>query len=320
MIKHWMPVALFALLCATPAAATPKPEIVTDEQASSEAELRHWEEELEEARRALARAAEEVARLSSRAGRDALVHVERIALRRAALGINIGRGDAGEGVRVLGVTPDGPADTAGLRAGDLILALDGEDLGGGSGPPAEKRLLEHMTGVEPGEEVTVRYRRDGEEAETVVTTGELNPMVSFVDRHVERIVGPEGGLATWIGDLPLPPMHVAAARHFGDMELVSLSPKLGEYFGTDEGVLVVRAPEGNLLGLEDGDVIRSIGGRQPTSPRHAMRILHSYAEGEEIELDIMRDRRQRSLSTVVPETGPAAAPRPPRPPAPPMDT
>ena len=45
-----------------------------------------------------------------------------------------------------------------------------------------------------------------------------------------------------------------------DMELATISPQLGSYFGTDKGVLVVRAPTDGALKLEDGDVILAIDG------------------------------------------------------------
>ena len=78
---------------------------------------------------------------------------------------------------------------------------------------------------------------------------------------------------------------------WGDAEFVTLTPQLGRYFGADKGVLVARAPEDAALGLQDGDVIVAIGGREPQDGRHAMRILRSYQPGEPVELRILRDRR-----------------------------
>ena len=56
---------------------------------------------------------------------------------------------------------------------------------------------------------------------------------------------------------------------FGGMELASITPKLGAYFGTNEGVLVVQAPDNDVFKLEDGDVIQSIDGRKPDDGVHA---------------------------------------------------
>jgi hypothetical protein len=91
---------------------------------------------------------------------------------------------------------------------------------------------------------------------------------------------------------------------FGDswcsLELVTLNSDLGEYFGTKDGVLVVRAPNDSTLPVKGGDVIVSIGGRKPTSPSHAMRILRSYEAGETVQIDVMRHQKRVTLSWTVP--------------------
>jgi S1-C subfamily serine protease len=87
------------------------------------------------------------------------------------------------------------------------------------------------------------------------------------------------------------------------MELVALNPDLGEYFGADHGVLVVRAPkEDDTLGLQSGDVILGIGDRDIKSPEHAMRILRSYEPEEELLLHIIRRGRSETLTVTVPES------------------
>ena len=88
----------------------------------------------------------------------------------------------------------------------------------------------------------------------------------------------------------------------GEMELVSLTPQLGRYFGTDKGVLVVRAPKD--FKLEDGDVILSIDGREPTSGSHATRILGSYQPGEKISIKVMRQQKTVTVESALPERGP----------------
>ena len=88
---------------------------------------------------------------------------------------------------------------------------------------------------------------------------------------------------------------------WGGIELVELNPDLGDYFGTREGVLVVRAPEDSTLALKGGDVIVSIGGRKPTSPMQAMRILRSYDSGETVTLDVLRKQKHVSVTWKVPE-------------------
>jgi hypothetical protein len=64
---------------------------------------------------------------------------------------------------------------------------------------------------------------------------------------------------------------------------------------------VVRAPEDSALALKGGDVILAIGGRKPTSPEHAMRILRSYDAGETVTIDVQRKQRRTTLTWKVPE-------------------
>src|SRR5947208_4960113 len=107
----------------------------------------------------------------------------------------------------------------------------------------------------------------------------------------------------------MPEMHIGPGHDFefafrspwGGIELVELNPDLGDYFGTREGVLVVSAPEDSTLALKGGDVIVSIGGRKPTSPMQAMRILRSYDAGESVTLDVLRKQKHVSVSWKVPE-------------------
>jgi S1-C subfamily serine protease len=91
------------------------------------------------------------------------------------------------------------------------------------------------------------------------------------------------------------------------MELVAMNPGLGRYFGTDDGVLVASIAEGSGLGLQAGDVILSIGGRAVRDPAHARSILASYRPDEDLEMDVMRDRRRTTVRGSV--RPPARGPR-----------
>ena len=88
---------------------------------------------------------------------------------------------------------------------------------------------------------------------------------------------------------------------FGGMELASITPKLGAYFGVTEGVLVVQAPENDAFKLEDGDVLQTIDGRKPEDGAHAMRILRSYKSGEKLNLTVLRQRKPVTLAITMPE-------------------
>jgi len=97
-----------------------------------------------------------------------------------------------------------------------------------------------------------------------------------------------------------------------ELNLVRLNADLGEYFGTSEGLLVVKAPADSSLPLKSGDVILSIGGRKPTTVEHAMRILRSYDAGETVSIEIMRKQKRMTLAWKVPEREDMMRVRPPR--------
>lgn len=267
---------------------------------------------MREAEQALAAAAQQMAELSRRQLPNA-AYVERIVRtgHGPVLGVTIGgsdKEDPVEGVDVTGVSPGGAAAEAGVRAGDVITSINGESLSAENSRSANEKLLDFMQGVETGDELSVEFMRNGK-----LQTVELKPRTmnsrSFVfDFNGDDFVMP---------DAPFPPRvaWISGRNGFGDMELVKLTEELGSYFGTSEGLLVVRAPENADLQLKDGDVIQNIDGRVPSSAAHAMRILGSYESGEKVRIEVMRNKRKQTVSIDVPDdvrsfASPAGAPAP----------
>lgn len=261
------------------------------QQQPESAELQQARSELQQARQALEAAAREVARLSAQVAGPLVGDVARqfrLTGRRAMLGISIS--DGADGVRVDGVTPGGPAALSGMETGDVIIAMDGAALTGGS--PSEL-LIAQMSNVAPGDPVGLTIVRDGEERDIEVTTGAVEP--ALFGRF-----GPRGRNST-LRAVPgrfATPVRAVLGR-WRDMELAELTPALGSYFGTDAGILVVRAPA-EVPELLDGDVILEIGARTPTGTGHAMRILASFEAGETLDLTIMRNQRRETLAIELP--------------------
>ncbi len=71
------------------------------------------------------------------------------------------RVDPVEGVQLLGVSPGGAAEEAGLRSGDVVTSINDESLTAGSSQEANAKLLDFMQGVEEGDTLEVEYLRDG---------------------------------------------------------------------------------------------------------------------------------------------------------------
>ena len=309
-MKHLMLVCLLAMSAAagaqTTAAPTPADEVKRE---AEEAKVRA---KLDEARARLDKAAQEVAELSMKLGRDAMggehgIRTMRIdGDHRAVLGVQIDNASDKAGARVMHVSPGGAAEEAGIRDGDVIVSIDGKSIAGSS--RAGEAVVEQMRGVKPDQKVKVRVLRDGKNKDFVVVA---RPMT--FDRRVFTMRGGPGMMAPGgemgaigpMGHMGAMPMvqqfHAFFPGEFGGMELASLTPKLGAYFGTKEGVLVVQAPDNEIFKLEDGDVIQSIDGRKPDNGAHAMRILRSYRSGEKVNLNVLRQRKPLTLAVTMPD-------------------
>ena len=235
---------------------------------------------------------------------------------RAQLGM--GLTDAEQGALVTSVTPGSAAADAGVKVGDIIRSVDGVELVA-EGESPTSRLMGQLETREAGDDVALSVNRMGEVLNLDATVG-TNGFVRFGNGN-SWIVS-SGAAAVRGGGTPVvvagdsgatavtPNLLVRsfgfASQPWGDMELVSVTEELGRYFATDEGLLVVRGPSDDAIGIADGDVILAIGGRTPSSPEHAIRILASFEPGETIELSLMRDRRSETVEYLVPEAAPGA--------------
>jgi C-terminal processing protease CtpA/Prc len=144
----------------------------------SEQDLARVREELGRAHRSLREASREVARAHRQLARVDRRHIERLHLLnlgdRAVIGVLLGEADQ-DGVRIVGVSPDGPAERAGLRQGDLLVSIRGVELTGQPGMRARRALFEVMDEVEEGEEVAVSVLRDGEKLDFTLTAERREP-------------------------------------------------------------------------------------------------------------------------------------------------
>lgn len=306
-MKTWktvLPVAAFLLLAGQALAQTD----AEAEEAARAAESREaeMEQRLREAEKRMEEAAREIAEIT-RERLPEIVEIERRYLMagRPRLGVMIdGEVEPGpvEGVSIIAVTPGSAAAESGLRAGDVLTAVNDESLSAESCSVANLRLLDFMKGIEEGDVIKVDYLRDGK-----VGSVEVEPRVVSNHEFAFMMDGPEG---IKVPKAPIAPEVLKnfkfefggpwAGSALGDLELVELNEGLGRYFGTDKGLLVVSAPKSGAMKLQEGDVIQSIDGREPKGVRHAMRILGSYQSGEKLELGIMRNKKKVTLEIEIP--------------------
>ncbi|MGW8267099.1 MAG: PDZ domain-containing protein [Longimicrobiales bacterium] len=215
-----------------------------------ERELRIRAEEVAQERRMRSeetrRRAEELAvRVRARSEAERAIREERIRdmqqvvvrmRARARLGVSLS-GTQGEefdrqGARITDVMEDSPADKAGLQEGDIITHLDGNSLldpipgeedmefGEETSLPVQ-RLMTLARELEDGQEVEVRYLRDGEAATVTLEAAEMDDRWVTVTPRGSRMgvyrLDPEGA-RSWRYAFP-EDFHVQVLPHLQDFEV-----------------------------------------------------------------------------------------------------
>ena len=188
-----------------------------------------------------------------------------------------------QGLMVASVRVDGPADKAGIQAGDEIVTLNEEPVG------APQDILAATAAMEDGATVTVTIRRDGTER-TVSLIAAQGPAgkdsvrtAQAAPRRTEVLKGDAPEVST---DVVKP---------------VELSATLA----TDtKGVAVVRIDKNSPLaraGLREGDLIQQAAGKNVLTPESLFRVLNEFDGGSTVELVVLRDREELSYSLELPE-------------------
>ena len=175
-----------------------------------------------------------------------------------AIAANLGlHGD--QGALVAAVNPDGPAATAGLKQGDVVLAFNGSAI------DQLHDLPRLVATASPGSDAAVTVWRDGHKTDLEVKLGTLpdtNKVASATDEQDE-------GQASEAS---------ASGMHFAPLTN-SLRHRLHIGKGV-EGVVVTRVDNGSAaddVGLIDGDVIVSVNQQPVHTPEEAAAKLKDAA-------------------------------------------
>ncbi|MFD2235343.1 DegQ family serine endoprotease [Phaeospirillum tilakii] len=175
------------------------------------------------------------------------------------------------GALISAVRGESPAARAGLREGDVVVAVNGREVDDPDG------LRFRLATLDLGGEARLTVLRDG--AERTVTL---------------RLSAPPE-------DPPRDPAEIAGRNPFAGATLVNLNPALADELGLDasaSGVMVLEIRRGSVaqrLGLQPGDLVLRINDRPVASVAEARRLL----EGTRPRWSLTINRNGQTMTQVI---------------------
>lgn len=144
-----------------------------------QAEMESMHRELEQSRRELRNASRELARVNRELARarmdDKSVKNANRASHRPVIGVILG--DANEvGVQILGVSPDGPAERAGVRKDDIIVAIGEHKLAADEAGRPNRKLKNALKEMKANEPLVITLRRGDKNMDIEVTPEVREPL------------------------------------------------------------------------------------------------------------------------------------------------
>jgi len=190
--------------------------------------------------------------------------------------------DLGEldGVLVARVHEDGPAEKAGIKAGDVILEIDGK------GTPDYGRLVSRLRKYDPGDEVEVLVWRDGKKKTFKVKLEKSEELGEYDFPEPEFLAGV--------------PFAAFRGRAFLGVTTVDLNDELAEYFHVDagSGALVTQVAHDSPAaeaGIKSGDIITKLAGEDISGPSDLAEAVADHDPGEEVEIALIRKGKAKTI-------------------------
>jgi serine protease Do len=170
-----------------------------------------------------------------------------------------------QGALIADLDPEGPAAKGGLKAGDVILEVNGETVDRSSSLP---RLIGR---VAPGDEVDLRLMRDGEERSEAVELG------SWPNAEQSSASSSSSDSQVRLG-----------------ISVADIDAETQEQLNLQGGVVVREVEPDSVAsraGLRPGDVLVSLDHRNLSSPEDLRRIVEELPTDRAIPLRLYRDGR-----------------------------
>lgn len=204
--------------------------------------------------------------------------------------------DGQKGALIDGLVEGSAAQKAALKEGDVIVGVNGKEIN------SEKQLKEVIASFEVGEEVNVKYLRDGKKASQKVTLGQSKDMVVF-----SHGFGPKGsGEFFFEGEFDedafqeqmdkLKDLNIDFGFDFNDdAAFLGVTPGAK----TDAGVSIGKVITGSSaekMGLRSGDVITKLDGRSIEHFDDLAEVIKAKKAGDTVAVEYLRDGKKGKLN------------------------
>lgn len=193
-----------------------------------------------------------------------------------------------EGVEVTEVEQGSPAEKAGLRPHDVLLAYNGENILGA------EHLARLVAETPRGRRIKIRYWRNGHEQTAVVVTAAREQPDTILLGGFPEPTSP--ALNFKMPDMPSP---LLLWKTSIGIECEPLDDQLAHFFGVSHGVLVrsvEKSSAGERAGLRAGDIVTVFGDRSVYSPKDVTWILRAHQTGKSIPVTIVREHREMQMT------------------------
>ena len=226
---------------------------------------------------------------------------------RPFLGAMLDELEENQGLVVTEVNPDGPADRAGLREGDVIRAVDDQNV------TSLNQLGQWMEGKRPGDAMSIQAVRSAESISLNVRLGSMEQAAALPPPREPGppVAGNQDPLGVE-GAMPRPSASPENPRRLG-VRVVPLTDDIRAQAGVSvrRGALVESVSAGGVAdraGIPAGAVIVSFDGRRVDEPVELIQLVQNSPLDRRIPVNYYLGNRM--LSTEVYFGDPATAPPP----------
>ena len=164
-----------------------------------------------------------------------------------------------DGALIASVEPGSPADKAGIKPGDVVLAFNGQKI------DEPNKLPRLVGGTKPGQSATLRIWREGKAEDVKFTAAELVSEAKAAKPAPKKETKPNR-LGLVVSEIPAPQRRA---------------------LGIDYGLVVEQADSGKTQ-LRPGDVIVAVGRHTFKSLEEFEKLIESQKQGESVALLVRR--------------------------------